>query len=435
MLDRYQNKTILFGLSAFGLWARAPELFSSPRFWAEEGARYFPYALEHGFWSALMFLDPRAGYLDVTRNLSAGLASLVPLAYAPYVTTYIAYVVQLIACFIIIYGRSLIFDNYGRKLLACIIVIFAPSVLAEVWLNTINSMTWFGLIGFLILIDQVSLLSHRKVIFYRVVLAVGALSGPYVCMLTPIYWLIALRDKTRDTMINASILLCGLAIHGVILVYYLFSGVLNEKRFHSIDLIDALDSIFWNHIARPIFGSEYPVRVLLDFISAPYIGKRFVVVLLLIILVGAAIFQLIHKRSYRFTYTPAFFTAASWFLISIGTTIASYNNNPVGRYAVLPGWIVLFFLLNFTRPFRLKFAGVVFSCLLVPALGIGLMSYSLGKPVLCDGRNWRQGVQFLVAGREATKTGENGSIHETGSVRPYKVKICPSGLYVELPTI
>ncbi len=67
-------RSIFFLVAAWCMYSRAPQLLADPRFWAEEGSRYFRYATENGFWATLFFLDPRAGYLDVTRHFSAGLA-------------------------------------------------------------------------------------------------------------------------------------------------------------------------------------------------------------------------------------------------------------------------------------------------------------------------------------------------------------------------
>ncbi|HET8706541.1 MAG TPA: hypothetical protein VFM46_09595, partial [Pseudomonadales bacterium] len=64
---------------------RRPELFSHPRFWAEEGSVYFANAW-HFVWYEVLF-EPHLGYLSFFNNLAALIATTVPLKHAPLVTT------------------------------------------------------------------------------------------------------------------------------------------------------------------------------------------------------------------------------------------------------------------------------------------------------------------------------------------------------------
>lgn len=61
------------------------DFFINPRFWAEEGSVYFLNAYIHGF-SSLWF--GHQGYFSIIPNISTYLATLVPLEYAPIVTTW-----------------------------------------------------------------------------------------------------------------------------------------------------------------------------------------------------------------------------------------------------------------------------------------------------------------------------------------------------------
>jgi hypothetical protein len=379
-------KITLLALAALGIWVRAPQLITYPRFWAEEGSRYVYFALEHGFWATLFWHERQAGYLDITRHFAAGLASLVPLEYAPYITTSIAFFIQLLACFIVIYGHSMLFNDYVKKCLGCLIILFAPAVIDEVWLNTINSMTWFGLIGFLIAVERLSIISRSQVIFYRIVLTIGALSGVYVCMLAPLYGLIAVRERTRNTTINAGIVFSGLIAQSLALMYSVSSESLNDKRFTGLDLFDTAYAIFWNHIAEAIVGHG----VVSKLTEIPF-GLTVVLALFVVILV--VIIWYIHARELS-VWKENWQILFSWACFSAGTTLASLNHGSAGRYAVLPGWMILFLLLNCSRPFRLKLLGFFSTCLLSAILGIGLMNYSLEGRTNCDGHNWRKDIEL-----------------------------------------
>jgi len=408
MTSRFRN-VILMAVAVLAIWIRTPQLIAEPRFWAEEGSRYFQYALTNGFWSTLLFLDPRAGYLDITRHLASGLASLVPLEYAPYITTFIAYFLQLLACYLVVCGRSKIFDSYTKKCLGCIVILFSPTVIDEVWLNTINSMTWYGLIGFLIAVERLSLLSAGKVLGYRVILGIGAVSGPYVCMLAPVFALVALQDRTRNTVINAGIVFGGLVVHSVVLCYFLLSGEINEKRFSGSDVIDTSYAIFWNHLAKPIIGSDLVSKLA----QIPFGLTAFLVLFIIISLVAI---RYVYVRCIPF-WENNWEVVFSWVCFSAGTTLTSYGHTPAGRYAVLPGWMALFLLLNCSRLGRMRLVGLLSIGLLILALGIGLINYSLGGRTQCDGRNWRTDSTL---GRDLNEK---------------VVAICPEGWNIVLPPI
>lgn len=401
------NKIVLLALVACGIWLRAPQLIRYPRFWAEEGSRYFHYALEHGFWSILFWVEPQAGYLDITRHFGAGLASLVPLVYAPYITTFISFSIQLLACLIIIYGNSPFFDNYIKKSLGCLIVLFAPSVIDEVWLNTINSMTWYGLIGFLIAADRLSSIRRQQVIFYRIVLTIGVLSGPYLCMLSPVYVLIAISERTRNTVINAAIVFVGLILQFLALLNTTSSGNLNEKRFLSIDFFDTTYAIFFNHIVKPIISPNVVVKLTQIPFGLTVVFGLFIVLALAIISYAYIRHLAIWKENWKILI--------SWACFSGGVSLTSLSHQSAGRYAVLPGWLILFLLLNCSHYGRLRFISVVSICLLIFSLGIGLTNYSLSGRSHCSGHSWRIDIELARGGAQEA------------------IPICPEGWSIVLP--
>src|SRR5262249_54815643 len=73
---------------------KAPDIFVNPRFWADEGAVYFTQFRALPLWDALTFTFQ--GSLQLLVNAVVLVAAKVPLLYAPAVTTYAAYLIQLL---------------------------------------------------------------------------------------------------------------------------------------------------------------------------------------------------------------------------------------------------------------------------------------------------------------------------------------------------
>ena len=85
----------LFAYLAFFValsFVKAPNVLIEPRFWAEDGAFYFTDFRTLGAWGALVYVTN--GNYQLLTNLLVYLATKVPLAHAPAVTTYGAYLVE-----------------------------------------------------------------------------------------------------------------------------------------------------------------------------------------------------------------------------------------------------------------------------------------------------------------------------------------------------
>jgi len=110
-------KTIINILCAILLIViRDVRYFTNPRFWAEEGTLHFAYSYNHPWYQAL--IHPQVGYLNFYPNLATVLATLVPLEFAPLVTTLAALLVQLIPIVIILLSSSMLWKGWLRKIIA-----------------------------------------------------------------------------------------------------------------------------------------------------------------------------------------------------------------------------------------------------------------------------------------------------------------------------
>lgn len=203
---------LLFGYIVL-LVGREPRFLGSPRFWAEEGTRYFAYAYTHPWYAALTHAE--LGYVALWPNLATTVAAnMVPLEYAPLVTTLFALTVQIIPIILIVWSDGTFWNGFATKIIGCCALLFAP-LSQEIWLNTINSQFYFLLITLLVLIEDAHAKGTRR-IMYRVLLVVAGLTGAVSLFLLPVFAIKAVQEKHRERGIQAALLVACAVVQGAV---------------------------------------------------------------------------------------------------------------------------------------------------------------------------------------------------------------------------
>lgn len=230
---------------------REPRYFYQPRFWAEEGSLHFAYSYSHNWWAALF--QPQVGYLNFWPNLATLLAVLPPLEFAPYVTTFMALLIQLVPVVFILSSKSPIWSSWIRKLVALAIFLFS-ALTGEVWLNTINSYSFMAIVTFLILLEETPADRIRRWI-YRFLLVVGGLTGTVSCFLIPLFGLRALVEKEKERWFQV-LFLSACTLVQIILIFRYRSNESFGDRFHLIGLTTLGVTIWTQSLALFAFGFQ-----------------------------------------------------------------------------------------------------------------------------------------------------------------------------------
>ena len=231
---------------------RKPSLVTDPRFWAEEGSVYFAYAFGHSVFETLSFTY--AGYWSLPVNLAACLsANLVPLEHAPFITTGLAFALQMPPLWIIIYGSCTLFENRSVKIAAALAVVFTLSS-GEIWLNTVNSQFYLTLALVLILFEKDAARQSVKG-FYRFLICAAGTSGPVATFLTPLFIYKAWSDRKRESIVQAAIISVCLTLQLAIVMYLGYgAGAGIASRFSGIDMYLFPLTLFIKNLVFPILG-------------------------------------------------------------------------------------------------------------------------------------------------------------------------------------
>lgn len=193
------NKYFQWLMSPWGLFIayvlvtflKAPRLFTSPRFWAEDGVVYFLQARAHTL-SEAMWAMP-LGYLSLPANLAGMFSAQLPLLYATYGNLVVALSIQMLLFWVVFANRFFDGDRLKQGILLFIPVLVIQS--AETWLNAINSQFWLALAAAYVLASPGGVFSVKRHTANGAVLLLAGLSGPVSAFLAPLFVLRGLAER------------------------------------------------------------------------------------------------------------------------------------------------------------------------------------------------------------------------------------------------
>lgn len=339
----------------FVAYKRLPELLLEPRFWAEEGTNYFSFAYSHNWLSNLF--TPQFGYNTLYNSIATSLATMLPLEYAPAVTTYLAFAVQLSVSMAVIWWDIPVLDSLIKKLLIALFI----QVLAypRIWATTIGVQYWLCVLSMLILLHNHNAGGRRISILQGCLLAVNGLTGILSCLLVPAFMMKSIKTRSRRVMIQTAILiLCLMVQIAVFLSFYLSSDSSLNARFGDFNLLYVLSKLtrflitvpfYERYIFSSPFGEalELTVRKALSTITGPAIySPRYNFYLLEMFLGLPIIFYLIALTYKKIKQLDTQLIAISILLQTAVSTYFSVNSSGGPRYTLAPSIMIMILVVS-----------------------------------------------------------------------------------------
>ncbi len=182
------------------LFARKPDMFLNPQFWAEDGWFYW--------WGRLYGLNtlitPYAGYLHTVPRLVAKLATLVDPRCAPAVFVWSAFAFTLYVAARTQSARC----PLPRHIACALAVVLVPDAF-EILLNLVN-LQWVLAGGLLLLLISADASSARQHAHDTTAAVLFGLTGPFSIMLAPLFvWRAWIRRTAPSVILAAIVLACG----------------------------------------------------------------------------------------------------------------------------------------------------------------------------------------------------------------------------------
>jgi len=352
---------------------RAPCLFTANSFrsFFNETA-FYVFSSKNNFLDSIFYVYPYASYFELWTNISGKFASFFP-NYSSLVDVYFALIIKLIIFLYIFYSNSTLFYNVKYKILAICLILFSPPMTPEVWLTTIHSKSYFGIFTFILLFQNFDNLNTFKKSIYRFFIVFNGLCSIYSTILSPIFFLKYLFEKKRDDLVNFLFSLIPLIINIIIFIKY---ALLQSSTNRFLFDWSKIENFAYNILIRPIFGSTIPkfIHNKLSIETGSLIIIAFCIIFIFLISI---------LRNLYFNRDRASLLIISSFLLhSIFIFFGSlYSDFVGGRYAVIPGIILLtlfirFFQIEQNYLFKYVLAFIIFS-----SLSVGLVEFKYLTPL------------------------------------------------------
>ncbi len=385
------EKSIYLAVFALLVASRIPVVFLEGRFWAEDGLVYFRAGWELPWRQALFLVY--AGYLNLAASLTGVVTAKaitwhwLSLADAPFITTSLALALQCVPAAIILTSSESFLRARLATISALLLVMLAP-ISQEVWISAALSQFHLAFAATLILAFAVP--RHTgATCFQLTILILAALSGPATWMLTPLFLLRAIFDRSTGRWLQL------IAVAGATAIATLFFFEPSDRTLGiSPTLLGA--AVFIKHIAAPLLGFQIADDIGKDLIAQFQANAAPLWPLLTVL--GIACLGAIAMARHIQSPLPWLFTAAA--LLACGSYYGSIGGDksflvaviPGGRYALAPNLAVALGLLYLAMrgSWPEKLVSAILVCWLI---GVGASEYySSPVALFTEGPNWRDEV-------------------------------------------
>lgn len=311
------------------LVSRRPDVITHAQFWAEDGKLFYADVYNRGFLVTLAV--PQSGYFQELQTLAAGIAQLVPLAFAPLAMNAIAIVVRVLPVGLLLSRRAETIspDIRVRAFLAALYVAL-PGV-PEANGNVDNALWYLALAAVIVLMLRPPVRRSARVLDITII-ALCSVTGIFSIALAPLALLYRRwRGAPAVSRLTLAILAAGAVIQLFaifVLEYHLPSGFNAEPRetFPLHATATGFFQIFGARvIAAPLLGNS----VVLGAMPATLLGVLAAVCALMIFRNGSAELKLM------IVFGGALFVMA--LAHPMGTDwprLTSFPNS--GRYFIIP---------------------------------------------------------------------------------------------------
>ena len=351
---------------------RSPCYFFQEGYWHIEAYPFYKYSIDNSFLKSIFYVYPYASYYELTLNIVSKFGTYFP-NYSTLIDVYFALSIKLGIFFYIFFSDSIIFNEQKYKILVIFLILFSPPMTPEIWLTTLHAKAYFGILSFILIFQKFENLENYKKKIYRFLIIFSGLSSIYASIFAPIYFLRLLITKNKDNFINFLSSLIPLLINFFIFIRFSLLNV-NDDRF-SFD-IGKIESFSYNILLRPFFGSSIP-KFFHSKLNIENNEVIYIAFLLIIIFSVLTLYKIYQKKD---EITLLIFT--SFLLQSAFVFIGSlYGDFVGGRYAVIPGIIILILIIRLFQIEKNYIFKSIFGTLILLSIIVGFMEFKYFSPL------------------------------------------------------
>ena len=374
LLNNKNFVLITFLIVIFLIILRAPCYFIQEGWWNIKGNSFYINSSQSSFLESLIFVLPSAGYFEFFTNIVSKIASYFP-NYAKLIDVIFIFFLKIIIFAYVILSKSNLILNNNYKLIFISLILFSPPMTPEIWMTSLHARSYFAILTILMIFQNFNFLSYFQLSVYRIALIFSGLSSIYSSVLSPIFLLNYFFYKTKIHFINFLLSLIPLIINiSLFFKFYLISDDNDGSRiaFNFSKII----SFTYNILVRPFTGGTIP-----EIIYNKFFIKFSSDLLISLIIIFAFLVILFFKNNLK--KDKIFLLLLSIFIIQCVLSLfgSLYGNFVGGRYAVIPGLVLLFLLL---RTYQLEKKNILkkfYLFLIVFSLIVGFVEFKYFSPL------------------------------------------------------
>ena len=329
-------KTILFFLLLIIFFYRSPYILLNGRFVAEEGSFFFRNSYLFGSLKGLTQVFWGSGYFNLWANLSSVFASFTSLNYSPLVTVYFAAIVQIYLLIFIVFSNSYFLKNNIDKTIISLVVLVGPPMVAEVWLNTLTSQSYFTIITILIFFQK-DISSNIFNKLSPLILFISGLTSLLSCALSPFFLYKYLNDKSKFNFNNFIAIISTSIFQSLIFAYSKIQNLdLTGENTRFLVSFDKIVNLIYNIIIKSFFGRDLTHFLYNNILVSLNIFLLIFLIVTFSLFIFKSLFNLFKKDK-------LFLSLSIFFIIILFITFFGAKVEQVqGRYALIPGILLIF---------------------------------------------------------------------------------------------
>ena len=330
---------ITFSILIFLIIFRAPCYFIQEGWWNIKGNSFYMNSSQNTFFESLIFVLPAAGYFEFFTNIVSKIASYFPY-YAKLIDVIFIFFLKIGIFSYVIFSRSNLITNNNYKLIFISLILFSPPMTPEIWMTSLHARSYFAILTILMIFQNFNFLSSFQLFTYRIILVFSGLSSVYSSVLAPIFLVNYFFYRTKIHFINFLISLIPLIINiSLFIKFYLISDDNDGSRI--VFNFSKVISFTYNILVRPFTGGTIP-EIIYNKLFVKFSGD-FLISLIIIFIFLIPLFSKSNlKKDKIFLLLLAIFIIQS--ILSVFGSL--YGNFVGGRYAVIPGLVLLFLLVR-----------------------------------------------------------------------------------------
>ncbi len=330
---------ITFSIVIFLIIFRAPCYFIQEGWWNIKGNLFYMNSSQNTFFESLIFVLPAAGYFEFFTNIVSKIASYFPY-YAKLIDVIFIFFLKIGIFSYVIFSRSNLITNNNYKLIFISLILFSPPMTPEIWMTSLHARSYFAILTILMIFQNFNFLSSFQLFTYRIILVFNGLSSVYSSVLAPIFLVNYFFYRTKIHFINFLISLIPLIINISLFVkFYLISDDNDGSRI--VFNFSKVISFTYNILVRPFTGGTIP-EIIYNKLFVKFSGDFLISLIIIFIFLIPLFFKSNLKKDKIFLLLLAIFIIQS--ILSVFGSL--YGNFVGGRYAVIPGLVLLFLLVR-----------------------------------------------------------------------------------------